>query len=226
MRNPFAPPVIRLKVASDDPRATNGPRPRGSRRPHTDAKVAAVRKLVEDSTLTYGEISARTGVGRASICRWTRDGGWQRPPFAPRVTDTVPSARASAKLKRRLLATRLSALAERYVRELETSATIDLPKLAEALMLMRMAKLAARPQRRRSGNARAILGAERTALDYEDVGVILARLRTAGVDPERAPKEAVQDFIDSHRAPENDRHFRARGHRSKRKRGHARMMEK
>ena len=56
-----------------------GPRRRGSRRPHTDATVAAVRRLIEQTALTYAEIAARTGVARASICRWTRDGGWQRP---------------------------------------------------------------------------------------------------------------------------------------------------
>ena len=105
--------------------------PRGSRRPHTDGKVAAVRRLVETTLFAYGEISARTGVGRASICRWTRDGGWRRSPFAPRATDTVPSARASAHLKARTLAARLSALAERYVRELEQTPGVDLDKLGE-----------------------------------------------------------------------------------------------
>ena len=58
--------------------------PRGSRRPHTDGKVAAVRRLVETTLFTYGEISARTGVGRASICRWTRDGAWE-PAFPART---------------------------------------------------------------------------------------------------------------------------------------------
>ena len=55
-----------------------------------------MRRLIEQTPLTYGEIAAKTGVGRASICRWTRDGRWQRPVFAPRATDTVPRARASA----------------------------------------------------------------------------------------------------------------------------------
>ena len=58
--------------------------PRGSRRPHTDGKVAAVRRLVETTLFAYGEISARTGVGRASICRWTRDGAWE-PAFPART---------------------------------------------------------------------------------------------------------------------------------------------
>ena len=104
---PFSP-IARLRVQPDEPDAVIAPRPRGSRRPHTDAKVAAVRRLIEQTPLTYGEIAAKTGVGRASICRWTRDGGWQRPLFAPRATDTVPRARASAQLKRRTLAARLA----------------------------------------------------------------------------------------------------------------------
>jgi hypothetical protein len=108
-----------------------------------------VRRLIEDTPLTYGEIAARTGVARASICRWTRDGSWRRHAFAPRATDTVPRARASARLKRRTLAARLDALAERAIRELEASASVDLDKLGEALELLKMARLAARPRRRR-----------------------------------------------------------------------------
>ena len=65
MRPPFyTPSVVRLSVLPDDPRAVVGPRKRGSRRPHTDATVAAVRDLVEGSVLTYAEIAAKTGVGR------------------------------------------------------------------------------------------------------------------------------------------------------------------
>jgi hypothetical protein len=83
-------PIARIGIRPDRPDAIVGPRPRGSRRPHTDAAVAAVRDLIENSVLTYAEIAAKTGVGRASICRWTRDGGWKRHLFAPRATDTVP----------------------------------------------------------------------------------------------------------------------------------------
>jgi hypothetical protein len=114
MRPPIFSPIARIGVRPEreaaEPGAFVAPRPRGSRRPHTDAKVLAVRELIEQTTLTYGQIAARTGVGRASICRWTRDGAWKRPPFAPRATDTVPRARASAHLKRRTLGARLAAL--------------------------------------------------------------------------------------------------------------------
>ena len=151
MRLPLHDSIVRLSVRPEpgDPAAVAGPR-RGPRWVHTDAAFAAVRRLIEQSTLSYAEIRARTGVSHASICRWTRDHGWKRPPFAPRATDTIPTARASAKLKRRMLAQRLDALAERHVRELEESARVDPVKLGEALDLLKMARLAAtrRPRRR------------------------------------------------------------------------------
>ena len=148
---PFHPPTVRLSVRphENEPNAVVARRPRGSRRPHPDATFAAVRHLIEASTLSYGQIRARTGVSHATICRWARDGGWKRPPFAPRATDLMPTPRASAKLRRRTLAARLDALAERHVRELEESACVDPDKLGEALELLNMARLAARRRPRR-----------------------------------------------------------------------------
>jgi hypothetical protein len=110
-----APPTVRLSVRPDydDPAAVVGRH--GPRQPRTDAAVAAVRRLIEQSVLNYRQIAARTGVSTGSISNWTRDGGWKRPPFAPRACDTIPTARASAKLRRRTLAARLDALAERHV---------------------------------------------------------------------------------------------------------------
>ena len=168
------------------------PRPHGSRRPHTDMKVAAVRRLIEETTLTYGAIAARTGVGRASICRWTVDGGWQRPAFAPRATDTVPRHRASARLRRRTLAARLTALAERHLRELEESACVDAEKLAEALELVRMAKVAGqgRNRRRKAGALDAL---------HEPMRPII-ELCLADVDLHRVPRAALDDFLEN-RAP-------------------------
>jgi hypothetical protein len=223
--------MARLGVRPDEPQAVVGPRPRGSRRPHTDARVAAVRRLIEQSTLTYGQIAARTRVAPASICRWTRDGGWQRPPFAPRATDTVPRERASAKLKARTLAARLSALAERYIRELEESASVDLDKLAQALELLKMAKLAARPRRRRRRVPRDALGLSFKTPDEPTPAVENLRftaiedLRAAGVNIERAPPSALKDFISSREPPRDEPALRRRGHRSKRNREHARLLE-
>jgi hypothetical protein len=53
---PFHPPIVRLRVRPDhdEPNAVLAPRPRGSRRPHPDATFAAVRRLIEESTLSYG----------------------------------------------------------------------------------------------------------------------------------------------------------------------------
>ena len=99
MPRPFPPsPIARISVRPDhdEPNGVLAPRRAGMHgQPHSDATFAAVRRLVEESTLSYGQIKARTGVSHASICRWTRDQGWKRPPFAPRANDLVPARTAS-----------------------------------------------------------------------------------------------------------------------------------
>ncbi len=137
-----APIIRRVRVTPERPDELPQRAP-GTRRPHGEAQVAAVRHLIEQTELTYSAIAKKTGVGRASICRWTVDNKWVRPVFAPRATDTIPRARASAKLRRRTLAARLDTLAQRYVTELESDPGVDLNKLAAALELAKMAKLAA-----------------------------------------------------------------------------------
>ena len=211
MRNPFAPPILRLRVPTDDPRA--GPRPNKSRRPHSDAKVAAVRKLMEQTMLTYGEIESRTGIGESLDLPLDA----RRPMAAAAIRaarDRHGAARA--RLRRRTLAARLSALAERYVRELEAVPGIDLDKLGCALELMKLAKLAARPRKRVRG---------RMMQATEEPAHLLARLRAEGVNFDRAPESAVKDFVESHREPRNDPALRPRGLRSRRVREHRRMLE-
>src|SRR4051794_26059562 len=179
MRHPTSrPPIVRLGVRPDhdDPKAVVGRY--GPRQPHTDATHAAVRRLIEETTLNYSQIAARTGVSTGSISYWKRDGGWQRPPFAPRSNDTMPTVRASAHLKRRMLAARLDALAERHVRELEASARVDPDKLGEALELLRMARLAARRHPRR----------RRAELAPEEASRPIGQLCIGGVDLGRAPR--------------------------------------
>ena len=234
MRPPFyTPSIVRLSVLPDDPRAVVGPRKRGSRRPHTDATVAAVRDLVEGSVLTYAEIAAKTGVAPASICRWTRDSAWQRPLFAPRATDTVPTARAGARLKARTLAARLAALAERHIRELEASASIDADKLGEALELLKLAKLAARPKRRRRIAGDADAGASprtapQTSIQTWDAPApaLMRGMRAAGVEPERAPEAALEDFIKSRARREQPLPPRRRGRRFRGDDHHAWLLER
>jgi hypothetical protein len=205
---PRPSPIVRLRVKPLDPAAVDGPRPPGprgetSRRPHTDAKVAQVRHLIEQTTLTYGEIAARTNVGRASICRWTRDFAWQRPAFAPRATDTIPRPRALLKRKLRMLAKRLAALAERYVRELEESPAVDLDRLMQALQVLKMARLEAMGRRRRRRfDGVTMTGAQMQARD-DAIRTALKELHRGGVDLDRAPQEAVDLVLDAY-APEPD----------------------
>jgi hypothetical protein len=213
-----SPPIVRLSVRSDldDPAAVVGRH--GPRQPRTDAAVAAVRRLIEQSVLNYRQIAARTGVSIGSISNWTRDGGWKRPPFAPRACDTIPTARASAKLRRRTLAARLDALAERHVRELEESACVDPEKLGEALELLKMARLAARrhPRRRRRPGERA----------PEEASRPIEQLCVGAVDLSRAPRAAVEDFLANREPPPRETGRRWRGRGSRREREHAWMMEK
>ena len=214
--------ITRLSVRpdppdADEPAAIVAPRPRGSRRPHTDAKVAKVRRLIEETPLTYGEIAAKTGVGRASICRWTRDGQWKRHAFAPRATDTVPRERASWQLKSRTLAARLAALAERMIREMEDSVSVDADKLSDALDLLKMAKLAAKG-RRRPRRRHSTPPLDGTPIFEASPRAVMKGLRSAGVRVERAPEEALEDFIAS-RAPAPKR-------MSRREREHRWMLER
>jgi hypothetical protein len=208
MRPPFSHrPIVRLspRPDHDEPKAVAGRH--GPRQPHTDATFAAVRRLIEQTTLNYQQIAARTGVSTGAISYWKRDGGWTRPPFAPRSNDTMPTVRASAHLRRRTLAARLDALAERHVRELEESVRVDPDKLGEALELLKMARLAARRHPRRRRGAMESEEAKRPIMQH--LG--------------HAPRAAVEDFL-AHREPPPEP-VGPRGRGSRRQREHARMTE-
>lgn len=203
-----------MRPDHDDPAAIVGRY--GPRQPHTDAAVAAVRRLIEQSVLNYRQIAARTGVSTGSISNWARDGGWKRPPFAPRACDTVPTPRASAKLRRRSLASRLDALAERHVRELEESACVDPVKLGEAMELLTMARLAARRRpRRRPGE-----------IAPEEASRPITQLCVGGVDLSRAPRAAVEDFLSNRERPREEDLPPRGSRRSRRWREQARMRQR
>jgi hypothetical protein len=120
-------------------------RPPGSRRPYSAAKMAEVRRLVETTLYTHVEIAKRTGVTQSAVGRWSLEGKWMRPGFAPRSTRTVPAWRAGRTRRRRMLAVRLVTLAERTVRALEAASAVDAARLREARALLTMAKLATGP---------------------------------------------------------------------------------
>jgi hypothetical protein len=129
-------------------------------------------------------------------------GGWTRPPFAPRSMHGMPTPRATAYNRHRLLAKRLNALADRYVRELEESPAIDLDRLGQALELARMAKLATMSRTRRRVDA----------VVWGELMRPVNELCAVGVDLRRAPREAVQDFLENRALPpEKDRPPRSRG---------------
>jgi hypothetical protein len=209
------------KPTPDDPCLAPGSRGR----PHSDAKVSQVRRLIETTTYSYVEIAKRTGVPSTTISRWMTTTKWPRPLFAPRSTDTVPRWRASLRLRRRTLSNRLYALAERWVRELEASPGVDFAKLREGLELLKLTRLA---ERRQNPRQLRIAAADPLATAAARARVI-ADLRANGVDIARAPSEALADFIESCAPgpdPNRDPALKERGRYSKRKREHARMLER
>jgi hypothetical protein len=196
---PMAPTAPLVTIGFGEPMTLP---PGGKGRPHADRTVEEVRKLIEETSLTYHQIAARTGASPASVSRWMQAGGWKRPLFAPRSMLAVPTPRATAYNQHRMLSRRLAALAERYVRELEETPGVDLEKLAEALALARMAKLAAMRRTPRRAEAEMWGGPMRP----------ISELCAAGVDLHRAPPEARDDFLAHRVRPrEEDKPPRSRG---------------
>ena len=214
-----APPT--RKPTPDDPCVAPGSRGR----PHSDAKVMQVRRLIETTTDSYGQIAKRTGVPAPTISRWMVHRKWPRPAFAPRSTDTVPRWRASIRLRRRMLADRLLALSERWVRELEAQPGVDFARLREAIELLKLTRLA---ERRHNPRHRRIEAAD-PLVEPAARERVIADLRANGVDIARTPSEALADFIESCAPgpdPNRDPALKERGRYSKRKREHARMLER
>ncbi|WP_371419901.1 hypothetical protein [Tardiphaga sp.] len=200
-------PVLRLRITPD---VDDGPppvpgRPKGCKRLHTNATVAATRRLIEETTLTYKQIAARTGATAGTVGRWARDGGWQRHPFAPRASDTVPTARAGRRLKLRMLGNKLHQLAERCASELWNSPAVDLDRLIQAMEVLKMARREymgnRRPRRRADSPAR-------TGQDWIDrdaaIRKALWQMRCGGVNIDRIPDEAMALLEDAHTPPERD----------------------
>jgi hypothetical protein len=143
-------------------------------------------------------------VAKPNITNWVRDGGWQRPPFAPRANDMMPTARAGRRLKLRRLAERLRALAERAVQELEASPRVDVDALMQALQVLKMARLEViGGYRRRKSLGLAETGRARLSRD-EAIRAALKDLHRGGVDIDRAPREALDLVIDANMPVEED----------------------
>lgn len=127
------------------------------------------------------------------------------PALRPRATDTVPSARASQKLKLRKLAERLHALAERAVRELEAQPDVDIDRLMQALQVVKMARLEAMGRRRprRHIDMPARTGREMMERDAA-IRTALKEMRRGGVDATQIPDDAMALLEAAHTPPERD----------------------
>ncbi|HEV2559433.1 MAG TPA: hypothetical protein VGU45_12465 [Microvirga sp.] len=97
-----------------------------------------MRQLVETTPLSYREIARRTGLSAATVCRRARAGAWIRPEAAYPIEHYTPDGRRT--LKRRELAARLMAQAERCIRALEADPYANANEVARALRLAKAAK--------------------------------------------------------------------------------------
>jgi hypothetical protein len=217
-RSLFDPPLVRLRVEPDQPAegppAITEPRPRGSRRPHTDLVVAKVKHLFEQTAMSYHAIRAKTGVSIFSIMLWARDGGWQRPPDAPRANGLAGRRRASRRWKLRKLGIQLEALADRHVRELEDAPRVDVERVMQALQVLKMARLQAQGRRgRRHRDTDVVTSAAWTLARDNAINTALKEMQRGGVDLDRAPKEAVDMLIEAVVPAEEHPALRERGRR-------------
>jgi hypothetical protein len=158
--------------------------------------VAKARHLVEHSVLSLRKIAAKTGATPASISMWARDGGWQRPPEAPRASGLEGRRRASRRWKLRKLGIQLMALAERRVRELEDAPRVDVGSVMQALQVVKMARLQAQGRRgRRHRETDMVTSADWTQARDNAINTALKEMRRGGVDIDRAPDEAVDMLV-------------------------------
>ncbi|WP_047307784.1 hypothetical protein [Rhodopseudomonas palustris] len=193
-----------LATLDDGPPPVPGGRPKGCKRLHTNAKVAHVRRLIEQTSLTYKEIEAKTSVSAGTVGRWKREFNWTRHPLAPRASDTVPTERAGRRLKLRMLSSKLQQLAERYVDELWQAPSVDLNRLIEAMEVLKMARLTQKG-RGRPGKPGPAPRTEEDWLDREPaIRKALTDMRHGGVFTTCIPAEAMALLDDAYTPPQRE----------------------
>lgn len=110
----------------------NGAAPAGGATPpavaangHDSALIAEAKRLIETTTLTQTEISAKLGLSPHLVSNLKLQGGWQRPPGAPGSPQVLrggltPAARATAiAAKRDQLVTRMYRTCDRQLAVVE-----------------------------------------------------------------------------------------------------------
>ena len=209
--------LARLAAEQGGPPPIPGGRPKGCKRLHTNATVAEARRLIEQTTLSYKQIAAKTGASHGTVGRWAREFGWQRHPFAPRACDTVPTARAGRRLKLRMLGVKLQEVAERCVNELWASPTVDYDRMIKAMEAFKVARLMAMGSRRPRRHPDP---KPRSGQDWRDRDAAIIKalkdLRWGGVNIERIPAEAMALLEDAHTPPEDHPALKPRGPRRRR----------
>lgn len=165
---------------------------KGRKRGHSQATIAAVRRLIEETVLPYSAIVTKTGVANGTISRWTNIFGWQRHPYAPVATDRLPTARASRDLQLRRLGNRLHLLAERCASEHWNDPAVDLDRLLQALRLLKTARREYMPHRRprRPADEPARTGQQWAARESAIRTALTAMRRDAGT-VDRIPAAAM-----------------------------------
>ena len=208
-------PTEPLRVATflvNGPPPVPGGRTRGSKQLHTNATVATVRRLIEQTPMTYKQIAAKTGVSAGTVGVWTRENKWPRHPFAPIPTDTVPTVRAGRRLKLRMLGHRLHELAERCVTELWNSPAVDLDRLIEAMQALNMARLYVKGRGRPGIPGQAPQTGQQWLDRDAAMRKALKELRRGGVRIDRIPEAAMALLEDAHTPPERDNPEIGRAH--------------
>lgn len=121
-------------------------------RPYPAKTVAIAQVWVENTTLPYRQISEKTGVGPAMLCRWARQRGWVRPAGAVVGCGALGAERAGPLRRIRLLALRAAAHAERIGEVLTHAPSPEPRRIEEAQGLARRAQAMAGRRSSRRGN--------------------------------------------------------------------------
>lgn len=89
-------------------------------------------------------------------------------------------------------------LAERHVRELEASASVDPDKLMQALRVLKMARLEAMGRRRRRRFVSETITGRQTIAREDAIRTAIKEMHRGGVTIDRAPQQALDLLIDAH----------------------------
>jgi hypothetical protein len=142
------PSIVRLNPYAIDPTAGRKP---GA--PLAADRVAAVRRLVEETPLSFRAIAKQCGVSLASVSRLTARHEWQRRHAE--APATVPTSRQRQDERFARLSDRILGLAEESVEFLDSARVNATPaEIHQAMRLLRLARKAVQEERKGKGRKR------------------------------------------------------------------------